>query len=99
MKAEARVKALLNANRKKSVHVALFAKTHIDFKKAAVSKDLSMQEIFEHLASLYAEGHPVLVKIINDYCEAKKEKLISQLEEKYTENLYEAIGHDNPFGD
>lgn len=99
VKAEARVKALLNAKRKKSVHISLFAKTHIDFKKAAVSKDLSMQEIFEHLASLYAEGHPALVKIIDNYCEAKKEKLISQLEDKYTENLYEAIGYDNPFGD
>lgn len=99
MKAEARVKALLNANRKKSVHISLFAKTHIDFKKAVVDKDLSMQEVFEHFACLYAEAHPAMVKIVDDYCDAKRENLVKQLEEKYTENLYDAIGDDNPFGD
>lgn len=99
MKAAARVKALLNANRKKSVHVSLFAKTHIDFKKAVVARDLSMQEVFEHLACQFAEGHPSLVKLIDEYCEMKKADVIRGLEEKYTENLYEAIGDDNPFGD
>ena len=99
MKAEARVKALLAANRKKSVHISLFSKTHIDFKKFVVTKSLSMQEVFEHLASQVAEGHPALLKIIDEYCEAKRSNLIQSLEEKYTENLYEAIGDDNPFGD
>ena len=98
MKAEARVKALLNVNRKKSVHVSLFTKTHTDFKKATVARDLSMQEVFEHLACQFAEEHPALVKIIDEYCEAKKENLLHELEEKYTENLYDAIGDDNPFG-
>jgi hypothetical protein len=58
-----------------------------------------MQEVFEHLASQVAEGHPALLKIIDEYCEAKRSNLIQSLEEKYTENLYEAIGDDNPFGD
>ena len=98
-KAEARVKALLNANRKKSVHISLFSKTHIEFKKSVVSKNLSMQEVFEHFASQFAEGHPALVKLIDDYCVAKRENLLQNLEEKYTENLYEAIGDDNPFGE
>jgi len=99
VKAEARVKALLNANRKKSVHISLFAKTHVDFKKAVVDKGLSMQEVFEHFASLFAEGHPAMSKIVDDYCVAKRENLVNQIEEKYTENLYDAIGEDNPFGD
>lgn len=99
MKAEARVKALLNANRKKSVHISLFSKTHIEFKKAVVSRDLSMQEVFEYFAQQFSEGHPALVKIIEDYCTAKRENLLQNLEEKYTENLYEAIGDDNPFGE
>jgi hypothetical protein len=38
-------------------------------------------------------------KIVDDYCVAKRENLVKQLEEKYTENLYDAIGEDNPFGD
>jgi hypothetical protein len=98
-KAQARVKALLNANRKKSVHVSLFAKTHIDFKQAVVARDLSMQEVFEHFAQMFSEGHPALVKLIDEYCEMKKADVVRALEEKYTENLYEAIGDDNPFGE
>tara|TARA_R110000824_G_scaffold60853_17_gene162463 strand:+ start:1580 stop:1879 length:300 start_codon:yes stop_codon:yes gene_type:complete len=96
VKAEARVKALLTANRKKSVHVSLFSKTHIDFKKAVIDRDLSMQEVFEYFATQFAEGHPALVKIIEQYCQEKKENLVQRLEEKYTENLYDAIGFDNP---
>jgi len=92
-----KVKALLNAGRKKSVHVSLFAKTHIDFKKATVERGLSMQEVFEHLASLVADGHPSIVKLLDEYAILKKERLVSSLEEKYTDNLYDAIGHDNPF--
>lgn len=98
VKAAARVKALLTANRKKSVHISLFSKTHVDFKKFVVTKSLSMQEVFEHLACQVAEGHPALLRIIDEYCESKREKLVQSLEEKYTENLYDAIGDDNPFG-
>jgi len=57
-----------------------------------------MQEVFEHFAHQFAEGHPALVKIIDEYCLAKRENLVQALEEKYTENLYEVIGDDNPFG-
>lgn len=99
VKAEARVKALLSVNRKKSVHVSLFSKTHIDFKKFVVSRDLSMQEVFEHFACQASEGHPALIRIIDDYCSAKKANLIQSLEEKYAENLYDVIGDDNPFGE
>ncbi len=98
MKAAARVKALLNVNRKKSVHVSLFSKTHVEFKKAVVSCGLSMQEVFEHLAHEFANGHPALVKLIDDYKDKKRSDQIQALEEKYTESLYDAIGDDNPFG-
>ena len=97
--AKVRVKALLNANRKKSVHISLFAQTHKDFKKTTVSRDLSMQEVFEHLASLVADDHPVLTKILDDYVLSKREMKVQQLEAKYTENLYDVIGDDTPFGE
>ena len=98
-KAQARVKALLNADRKKSVHISLFTKTHVDFKKAVVALGLSMQEVFEHFADQFAGGHPALTKLVNDYVEQKKSNQIRALEEKYTENLYDAIGDDNLFGE
>ena len=58
-----------------------------------------MQEVFEYFAQQFSEGHPALVKIVEDYCAAKRENLLQSLEEKYTENLYEVIGDDNPFGE
>lgn len=70
----------------------MFAKTHISFKKMTVERDLSMQEIFEHLAQLMSEGHPALAKILDDYAKMKKNRLVEKLEEKYTENLYDVIG-------
>jgi hypothetical protein len=98
-RAQLKIKALLNADRKKSVHVTLFAKTHIDFKQTVVAQGLSMQEVFEHLASLIADGHPQLKKILDDYTKQKKDLLVSKLEAKYTDNLYDAIGHESPFGE
>jgi len=55
-----------------------------------------MQEVFEYLAMQFSEGHPALTKLIDQYCHEKKEKLVQSLEEKYTDNLYDAIGYDNP---
>lgn len=60
---------------------------------------MSMQEVFEHFASLAAEGHPALVKIMDDYVVSKREALVAKLEEKYTDNLYDVIGEMNPFGE
>ena len=74
-------------------------KTHTDFKKAVVSRDLSMQEVFEHLASMVGDDHPALKKILDEYVHLKRSKKIEKLQAKYTENLYDVIGDDNPFGE
>lgn len=62
-----------------------------------MERELSIQEVFEHFASLVNDGHPNLVKILDDYVDLKREKLITRLEEKYTENLYRLINDENPF--
>ena len=97
LRAQHRIKALLNANRKKSVHISLFTKTHSAFKQATVSRDLSMQETFEYLASLIVDEHPSILKLLDEYIAQKRENKIANLEAKYAESLYDVIGHDNPF--
>ena len=92
-------KEFINFQTKKSVHINLTRGTHSEFRSELFKRHLSMQEVFEHLACQFAEGHPSLVKLIDEYCEMKKADVIRGLEEKYTENLYEAIGDDNLFGD
>lgn len=95
--ASVRVRALLNANRKKSVHISLFAKTHMGFKKELVGRGLSMQETFEYFASLVVDGFSGATKMLDDLERQKRVHAVEKLEEKYTENLYDAIGFDNPF--
>ena len=59
----------------------------------------SMQEVFEHLASMVGDDHPALKKILDEYVYLKRSKKIEKLQAKYTENLYDVIGDDNPFGE
>lgn len=96
-RAAAKIRAVLNAGRKKSVHISLFTTTHTALRKNLLERELSIQEVFEHFASLVNDGHPNLVKILDDYVDLKREKLITRLEEKYTENLYRLINDENPF--
>ena len=88
---------MLNAGRKKSVHIALFGTTHTAFKKELVGRGLSMQETIEYFATLASDGHPHVIKMLDDLERSKRDREVTRLEEKYSENLYDVIGDDNPF--
>ena len=66
------------------------------FKKELAGRDLCMQETFEYFASLVADNHPQAIRMLEDLERNKREKEVGRLEEKYTGNLYDVIGHDNP---
>lgn len=69
-------------------------------KKYLLERNLSIQEIFEHFASMMSFSHPAIDRIVENYLTLKKEGIVSKLEEKYTENLYDVIGVENPlFGE
>ena len=95
--AASRVRALLNAGRKKSVHIALFGATHSAFKKELVGRGLSMQETFEYFASQTADNHPQIIKMLDELERLKRDNEVSRLEDKYAANLYDVIGDENPF--
>ena len=99
LRAEAKIKAVLNAGRKKSVHISLFTTTHVNLRKKLLEREVSIQEVFEYLSSLINDEHPSIVKLLDDYVDMKKEKLINKLEEKYTENLYRLISEENNEGE
>lgn len=96
--ADSRVKALLNANRKKSVHLALFGTTHLALKKELAGRGLSIQATLEYISSQIADGHPHMMKMLDDLEKSKHDKEVARLEEKYTKNLYDVIGDDSVFG-
>ena len=56
-----------------------------------------MQETFEYFASLVANENPQAAKMLLDLEKSKRNKEVTRLEEKYTKNLYDVIGDDNPF--
>jgi len=97
--AESRIKALLNAGRKKSVHMALFGTTHTALKKELAGRGLSIQETMEFFASLIGDGHPQAIKMLDDLERSKRDKEVSRLETKYSANLYDVIGDDSLFGE
>jgi hypothetical protein len=56
-----------------------------------------MQATFEYFAGLASDGHPQALKMLDDLERSKRDKEVSRLEDKYAANLYDVIGHDNPF--
>jgi hypothetical protein len=58
---------------------------------------MSIQEFFEYVSTLVADEHPAIERILDVYITEKKDAAISKLEEKYTGNLYDAIGHESLF--
>jgi len=56
-----------------------------------------MQETFEYFASLVVDENPQAVKMLVELAKNKRNKEVTRLEEKYSENLYDVIGDDNPF--
>ncbi len=88
---------MLNAGRKKSIHISLFGVTHAAFKKELVGRGLSMQETIEYFASAVSDGHPHAIKMLDDLERSKRDKEVTRLEAKYSENLYDVIGEYNPF--
>ena len=96
VKAEARVKALLSVNRKKSVHVSLFSKTHIDFKKFVVSRDLSMQEVFEELSLRIGNEMPDIIDILEELALDKRNKTLKKFSQSDAESIFSVIESENP---
>ena len=72
----------------------MFTTTHINLRKNLLERELSIQEVFEYLSSLINDGHPSINKLLDEYADAKREKLVTKLEERYTDNLYKLISEE-----
>jgi hypothetical protein len=92
-----KTKRLIDFETKKSIHINLTRGTHAGFKKFLFDYGLSMQEVFEHFASLVAEEDNNAVKIVVNSYKRKRDKIINKVSKKEAENLYDAISHEDPF--
>jgi ribosome assembly protein YihI (activator of Der GTPase) len=63
---------LYEATTKKSVHISLAKSTHRQFKSITSSYGLSMQEVFEELATRAAEYDENVIEMMKNLSESKK---------------------------
>lgn len=82
---------------KKSVHINLTKSTHSDLRIILLKKGVSMQEMFNRIASMVCDQNPYMTKIIDDIQTEKREKQIKQVTRADSESIFELIETVNPF--
>jgi len=83
----------------KSVHINLSITTHGEFRAILVKKGLSMQEVFERLASEIVDDNNYLLKMLDDIAVKKKNKELKKFSKTDTESIFDMIERDSPLGE
>lgn len=83
----------------KSVHINLSITTHGEFRAILVKKGLSMQEVFERLASEIVDDNTYLLKMLDDIAVKKKNKELKKFSKTDTESIFDMIERDSPLGE
>ena len=81
---------------KKSLHISMEYEIHSDFRIQCFKKGLSMQEVFNALASAICEGDPSLHKMLDEIEVKKKEKSIKQVTNSDAESIFNVIEDQSP---
>ena len=84
---------------KKSLHFNITRQAHNDLRIACFKRSLSMQEVFEEIAQLVGEEAPVLMRILDNLAEKKREGKIKRLSVTDAEPLFNIIEKDNPLSE
>lgn len=90
-------KNLIDYQTKKSVHINLTKSTHADLRVILLRKGLSMQEVFDTIASMICEEDPYLMKTLNTIEVQKREKQIKKVSKSDAASIFDLIESDNPF--
>jgi|DEB0MinimDraft_10_1074344.scaffolds.fasta_scaffold128884_3 hypothetical protein len=82
---------------KKSVHISMPTGTHRIFKTETASRGLSMQEVYEELATRLAEGDAYMTKLLDHMEAAKREgRKIKRLVKEEEQDFYDLLEADDP---
>jgi hypothetical protein len=91
------IKKLIDFETRKSVHINMTRNTHAEFRKILFDYSLSMQEVVEYFAVLVSENDNSAIRIVKEAFNIKRNKSISKVTAKETENLYDVISQEDPF--
>ena len=92
------IKKLVDFETKRSIHINMTRVSHSSFKKVLIDYSLSMQEVLEHFAYLVGHGDNSATQVVLSAFNNKSNKEVQKLNEKETENMYDAISTQDPFG-
>ena len=82
---------------KKSVHINLTKSTHAELRMILFKRGLSMQEVFDSLASRICDRDSHLIDILDDVEKSKREKQIKKVSKSDSESIFRVIESENPF--
>lgn len=81
---------------KKSVHINLTKSTHASLRVELIRRGLSMQETFDHLASLICENDPSLLEKLDEIEVLKRNKQLNQVKKSDADSVYRMINQESP---
>ena len=81
---------------KKSVHFNITRESHSSLRIACFKRRLSMQEVFEEVCQRIVSEDPMIIKMLNQLQEDKKNKTIKKLSKEDAESLFNVIEAQNP---
>ena len=79
---------------KKSVHINLTKSTHASLRVELIRRGLSMQETFDHLASLICENDPSLIEKLDEIEMLKRNKQLRHVKNSDADSVYRMINQE-----
>jgi len=86
----------MNFDNRKSLHINLNIETHTALKICAFKYKLSMQEIFEELATQMIESEPYMLDLLNVLSKRKRMGIGPKISSTDTESIFKIIEEENP---
>lgn len=89
----------LKFDKYKNIHINILNDTHAQLRIMCFKYKLSMQEVFEEISQRIVQEDPVLMEILNEVYENKKQRKIQKLSQTDASSLYEIINQSSPFSE
>ena len=86
-------------NFKKSMHISLKNDTHMGFKLQCVSRNLSMQEVFEEFASRVANESNDVIRIMEQLVKDKQTKSVKKYSKTDVNSIFNMLESEDPLKD
>lgn len=81
---------------RKTVHVSIMKSTHGELRAILFRRGLSMQEVFDVLASKICDGDESLVGILDEIVRGKRVKQLKRVSATDSESIYRVLESENP---